>query len=116
MVDSPGGKLKGEVNDNIVQRLGICGGDPGIKENDWWQDQGYGRHVPDKFHGPLGGWIKGGIKHRQEKLSTSDGAVADQHKNRVDFVLAHLAVVVKNVVSRNLTRQDFVCVTRTGHP
>ena len=103
MVDSPGGKLKGEVNDNIVLRLGICGGDPGIKENDWWQDQGYGRHVPDKFHGPLGGWIKGDIKHRQEKLSTSDGAVAGQHKSCVNFVLAHLAVVVKNVVSRNLT-------------
>jgi hypothetical protein len=29
--------------------------------------------------------------------------VAGQHKSRVDFVLAHLAVVVKNVVSRNLT-------------
>ncbi len=37
-------------------------------------------------------------------------------KSRVDFILAHLAVVIKNVVSRNLTRQDFVCVTRAGHP
>ena len=37
-------------------------------------------------------------------------------KSRVDFIVAHLAAVVKNVVSRNLTRQDFVCVTRTGHP
>lgn len=37
-------------------------------------------------------------------------------KSRIDFVLANLLAPVKNVVSRPLSRQSFICVARTGHP
>ncbi len=35
---------------------------------------------------------------------------------RVDFVIAHLAMPLKNLVSRPLAELDFVCVLRPGHP
>ena len=35
---------------------------------------------------------------------------------RVDFVMAHLTAPVKNLVSRTLAAQEFVCVARRGHP
>ena len=35
---------------------------------------------------------------------------------RVDFVLAHLTMPLKNLVSRPLARLDFVCVMRRDHP
>ena len=35
---------------------------------------------------------------------------------RVDFVLAHLTMPLKNLVSRHLARLDFVCVMRRDHP
>lgn len=35
---------------------------------------------------------------------------------RVDFVIAHLTMAIKNLVSRHLAKLDFVCVMRQGHP
>jgi DNA-binding transcriptional LysR family regulator len=35
---------------------------------------------------------------------------------QVDFVIANLRVPMKNVISRPLASQDFVCVLRRGHP
>ncbi len=35
---------------------------------------------------------------------------------QVDFVIAHLTMPFKNLVSRALSKQDFVCVLRPGHP
>ena len=35
---------------------------------------------------------------------------------RVDFVLAHLTMPLKNLVSRHLAKLDFVCVMRPDHP
>lgn len=40
----------------------------------------------------------------------------DLERGRVDFVLAHLPTTTKNVRSRHLSRQEFVCVARPGHP
>ncbi len=37
-------------------------------------------------------------------------------RGRTDFVLAHLTGPVKNIVSKPLSKQQFVCVARTGHP
>ena len=46
----------------------------------------------------------------------SKGLQENLEKGRIDFILAHMSAVVKNVVSKPLTRQDFVCVSRAGHP
>jgi DNA-binding transcriptional LysR family regulator len=46
----------------------------------------------------------------------SDGLREKLEKGRLDFVLAHMTAIVKNVVTKPLCRQDFVCVTRAGHP
>jgi DNA-binding transcriptional LysR family regulator len=35
---------------------------------------------------------------------------------KVDFVIANLRVAMKNVISRPLASQDFVCVSRRNHP
>jgi len=35
---------------------------------------------------------------------------------RVDFVLAHLTIPIKNLVSRHLAQLDFACVVRRDHP
>lgn len=35
---------------------------------------------------------------------------------KVDFVIANLRLPINNVVSQNLLKQDFVCVTRADHP
>ncbi len=40
----------------------------------------------------------------------------DLETGRTDFVLAHLSAPFKNVVSRPLSPQEFVCLARTNHP
>lgn len=40
----------------------------------------------------------------------------DLEAGRIDFVLAHLSAPYKNVVSKPLSPQEFVCVARSGHP
>jgi len=37
-------------------------------------------------------------------------------RGRIDFVLAYLTAPIKNIVSQPVSKQEFVCVARTGHP
>jgi DNA-binding transcriptional LysR family regulator len=40
----------------------------------------------------------------------------DLENRRIDFILAHLPTTTKNVISRDIARQEFVCVARSQHP
>ncbi len=40
----------------------------------------------------------------------------DIERGKADFVLANVTVPLKNVRSRDITFQDFVCISRHGHP
>jgi DNA-binding transcriptional LysR family regulator len=45
-----------------------------------------------------------------------DRLQADLESGRADFVLAHLREPFKNVVSRQLANQEFICLSRRGNP
>jgi DNA-binding transcriptional LysR family regulator len=39
----------------------------------------------------------------------------NMERGRIDFVLAHLTAPIKNIVSKPVSKQEFVCLARAGH-